>query len=279
MPSGDRQITQSSADQADEEAAARSPRSLPIREIVAAAARSARRDGGRILAVAITVSTVTAAAEIAVDHLIDPNDVTLSLAAGISAAAVSLLGTVFLSGFLSRLVGAAEHGAADPGKADHGAAADHGTATPDRAKRVTVGQVARHLPWGRLVRADLLMVLIVIIGTLLLVIPGLVAITLLAVTGPVIEIEHRKVLAALRRSARLVRHHFWSVVLLATVPVLVASEIESVAPEPSGVGEILAVLAVRGIVEGVLEAAIGLVLVELCYRLIDLDARPLDRTR
>ena len=229
---------------------------MPIREIVEAAARSARRDGWRILAVAVTVSVVTALAEIAVDHLINPNDLTLSLLAGISAAAVSILGTVFLSGFLARLVRAANHGAANHG-----------------AKRVTIGQVARDLPWFRLIRADLLVVLIIILGTLALVIPGLVAFTLLAVTGPAIEIENRKVLAALRRSAHLVRHHFWPVVLLATVPVMVASEVESIAPEPSGAGEILEVLAVRGILEGALEAAIGLVLVELCYRLIALDSR------
>jgi hypothetical protein len=261
MPSGDRQVTQSSADQAGREAAGRSRGAVPAGEIVAAAARSARRDGWRILAVAVTVSTATAVAELAVHHLIDPNDLPLALLAGISAAAVSVLGTVFLSGFLSRLVGAAGPGAARPG-----------AGAPERAKRVTIGHVARHLPWGRLVRADLLVVLLVIIGTIALVIPGLVAVTLLAVTGPVIEIEDRKVLAALRRSARLVRHHFWSVVLLATVPVLVASEIESAAPEPAGLGEVLEVLAIRGLVEGLLEAAIGLILVELCYRLIDLDA-------
>jgi len=244
---------------------------VPIREIVEAAARSALRDGWRILAVAVTVSVVTALAEIAVDHLINPNDLTLSLLAGISAAAVSILGTVFLSGFLARLVRAANHGAANHGAANHGAAnheaANHG------AERVTIGQVARDLPWFRLIRADLLVVLIIILGTLALVIPGLVAFTLLAVTGPAIEIENRKVLAALRRSAHLVRHHFWPVVLLATVPVMVASEVESIAPEPSGAGEILEVLAVRGILEGALEAAIGLVLVELCYRLIALDSR------
>ncbi|HUZ22379.1 MAG TPA: hypothetical protein VMV07_01290 [Streptosporangiaceae bacterium] len=239
---------------------------MPIREIVEAAARSALRDGWRILAVAVTVSVVTALAEIAVDHLINPNDLTLSLLAGISAAAVSILGTVFLSGFLARLVRAANHGAANHGAANH-EAANHG------AERVTIGQVARDLPWFRLIRADLLVVLIIILGTLALVIPGLVAFTLLAVTGPAIEIENRKVLAALRRSAHLVRHHFWPVVLLATVPVMVASEVESIAPEPSGAGEILEVLAVRGILEGALEAAIGLVLVELCYRLIALDSR------
>jgi hypothetical protein len=201
--------------------------------------------------------------EVAVSHLIDPSELALSILVSISAGAVSILGTVFLSGFLTRLAGAAEH--ATPGAL---------AGAPARPPQVTLGQVARHLPWGRLILADLLVVVLVIIGILALVIPGLVILTLLAVTGPVIEIEDRKVLAALRRSARLARHHFWSVALLATVPMVLASEIESIAPEPTGVGEILEVLAVRGIGEGVLEAAIGLILVQLCYRLIALDRQP-----
>jgi len=246
-----------------------------------AAARSGRRDGWRILAVAITVSTVTAVGEVAVRHLIDPSELALSILVGISAGAVSILGTVFLSGFLTRLAGAAEHATPAPGPgpgagatAGTTAGATAGAGAPARPPQVTLGQVARHLPWGRLILADLLVVVLVIIGILALVIPGLVILTLLAVTGPVIEIEDRKVLPALRRSARLARHHFWSVALLATVPMILASEIESIAPEPTGVGEILEVLAVRGIGEGVLEAAIGLILVQLCYRLIALDRQP-----
>ena len=98
------------------------------------------------------------------------------------------------------------------------------------------------------------------------------AFTLLAVIGPVIEIEDRKVYAALRRSVRLTRQRFWTVALLATLPVILASVIESVIPHPDDVAEILEVLAVRGIGEGLIEAAIGLILVELCYRLIALTA-------
>jgi hypothetical protein len=244
-----------------------------VREVLVAAARSGRRDGWRILAVAITVSTVTAVGEVAVRHLIDPSELALSILVGISAGAVSILGTVFLSGFLTRLAGAAEHATPAPGPGP-GAGATAGAGAPARPPQVTLGQVARHLPWGRLILADLLVVVLVIIGILALVIPGLVILTLLAVTGPVIEIEDRKVLPALRRSARLARHHFWSAALLATVPMILASEIESIAPEPTGVGEILEVLAVRGIGEGVLEAAIGLILVQLCYRLIALDRQP-----
>ena len=111
-------------------------------------------------------------------------------------------------------------------------------------------------------------------GIVALIIPGLVAFTLLAVIGPVIEIEGRKVYAALRRSVHLTRRRFWTVALLATLPVILASVIESFIPHPDDVAEILEALAVRGIGEGLIEAAIGLILVELCYRLIALDQTP-----
>lgn len=202
-----------------------------------------------IVVVAVVVSTVAALAEILADALIDRADVAVSAAGDLSATAVSILGTVLLSGFLCRMVGETEHG----------------------QEPATVLQVVRLLPWWRLIRADILVVVITIIGVLLLIIPGGVAFTLLAIIGPVIEIEDRKVYAALRRSVRLTRQRFWTVALLATLPVFVASVIESVIPHPDDVPEILEVLAIRGIGEGLIEAAIGLILVELCYRLIALD--------
>ncbi len=236
--------------QGDEAERPRPP--LPVREVVAAAARAGRRRLRLILAVAVVVATATALAEVLVDDLIDRANVPLSIFGDLSATAVSILGTVMLSGFLCRMVGEAEHG----------------------QEPASFPQVVRHLPWGRLVRADLLVVVIVVIGVLALVIPGLVAFTLLAVVGPVIEIEGRKVLAALRRSAHLARQRFWTVALLATLPVILASGVESVIPHPDSMAEILEVLAIRGIGEGLIEAAIGLILVELCYRLIALDRGP-----
>jgi hypothetical protein len=219
---------------------------LPIGPIVAAAARAGWRHRWRVLGVAVAVSTLTSLVEIVGTNLTDHASVALAAFTALFASGVSVLGTVFLSGFLCRLVGEAEHG----------------------SKHATVRQVARALPWRRLVLADLLVVLIVVIGLVALVIPGLAAMTLLAVVGPLIELEHRRVIASLRRSAQLVRQHFWTVALLATVPVLAASSIESVIPDPDTAGQIVAALAVRGVAGGLVEAAIGLTLVELCYRLI-----------
>jgi hypothetical protein len=228
------------------------PPELPVREILAAAARTGWRHRQRTLAVAVAVSAVTAVLEFVANHLTDQANVPLLLFTGLTASGVSLLGTVFLSGFLGRLVGEAEHG-------------------KDRA---SVWQVARTLHWGRLVGADLLVVLAVVIGFVALVIPGLAAMTLLAVVGPVIEIEDRRVAGALRRSAHLVRRHFWTVALLATLPVIAASGIDSVVPDPDHAGQVATALVIHVVAGALVEAAIGLVLVQLCYRLIALDRPP-----
>ena len=217
--------------------------------MIAAAARAGRRHGWRILAVALVVCIVTALVDIAVDHLVDRANVPVSLIADLSASGVSILGAVFLSGFLASLVGETEDG-------NEGA---------------SVREVLRSLQWGRLVGADLMVALLVVIGLIALVIPGLVAITLFAVAGPVIDVENRPVIAAVRRSAHLVRQHFWTVALLVTLPVAVASELEAIAPDVASVQAILENLAIRGLGEALVTAAIALTSVKLCYRLIALD--------
>ncbi len=222
---------------------------LPVREILTGAARAARRSLWRIAGVAVVVSLATALAEIAVTNLIDHSNLPLTALGELTSSAVSVLGAVLLSGFLSRVVGESEHG----------------------EEELTLGQVVRTLPWRRLVIADLLVAVLVAMGLIALVIPGLVIMTFLAVVGPVVEIERPHVGAAMRRSVHLVRPYFWWVALLGTVPVAVYSELEFLAREPHTAGQILLDLAIRGVVLGLLEAAIGVVLVELCYQLIAMD--------
>jgi hypothetical protein len=215
--------------------------------IIAAAARAGRRYWRQILAIAIPVSLAGSGLEILIDHYVDPSDALLSFSATLGSTGISLLGTVLLSGFVCRLVGAADHG----------------------LRPLTFLQVARSLQWWQLIAADVLVVLAVVAGFVLLVVPGLAALTLLAVVGPVIEIEHRRVLAAVRRSVQLTRSHIWPVLLLATVPLAAVAELEAIAPEPDRAGEIAEFLIVRGLVEGIAEACLALLLSELCFQLID----------
>jgi predicted secreted protein len=230
----------------------RSRQPLPVREILDAAARAGRSDPWRIIAVAVAVSLLTVLLDFVATDLLDNTNIPLLIASTASSWLLSVLGTVFLSGLLCRIVGQAEHG----------------------RDRASLWQVARHLPWSRLVRGDMLMFVLVVLGVIALVIPGVVMFTLFALAGPVIEIENRPVWAALRRSARLVRPHFWWVALFAAVPLAVPIRVQ-VGPDSGSraptVGHVVEAVVLHGFVEALIEAAVGLVLVELCFRLVDLD--------
>ena len=219
---------------------------LPAGEIYQAVGRTAARYPWRILAVSVAVAAVSTLVEFGVAHLIDKGNWAEALFGSACLTGSSMLGSVFLSGVLGRLVGVAEHGQRDP----------------------RISTALRALPWGPLILADLLMTLAFVVGVVLLIIPGLIVLVLFIVAGPVIEIEHRSAVAGLRRSAQLTRHRFWNVALIAGLPLLVANGLESALPEPHEAEDIVTALIARSIGEGVLEALIGLLLVEVCYRLI-----------
>jgi hypothetical protein len=220
---------------------------LPVRKVLAAAARAARSDPWRILAIAVTVSLVTELIELVATDVLDDTNVPLAVATEVISWVLSVLGAVFLSGFLCRIVGQTEHG----------------------EQRRSLWRVARSLPWSRLVRADVLVFVLVLLGVIALVIPGLIMFCLFALVGPVIEIENRPVRAALRRSAHLVRPYFWWVALLSAVPLALPVELGS--GSERGAAHIVEAIAVHGFVEAVIEAAVSLVLIELCLCLIRLE--------
>jgi hypothetical protein len=72
-------------------------------------------------------------------------------------------------------------------------------------------EIARRLNYGRLIAVDLLFVAIVALGLLLAAVPGILAFVWLGLAGPVVELEDRTAVGALRRSASLVRGNFWLV--------------------------------------------------------------------
>lgn len=89
-----------------------------------------------------------------------------------------------------------------------------------------LSQRLRRLPIWRLVAATMLVSLLVVLGISLLVIPGLVVLTLLGITGPLMVSEHLGVVAALRRSARLVRPHLRVAFAAIALPFLLEQLIE-----------------------------------------------------
>ena len=228
---------------------------MRVGAVMRTAARTFLSNTWQILAVAAVVALTIVVAEVISDNVVDPRNDALSIGGTLSVEAISLFGTILLAGFLCRLVGEQTR----QGGAAHGG-------------NVTIAVVLRSLPWISLVAADILFAVLMVAGLLLLVVPGLIAVTLFGLVAPAIEIEGRSALSGLRRSARLVRRHFWTVALLVTLPQIGLALAESLLPTPHGALHIAEVIVVRVVVLAPLEAAITLILVALCYRLIDLDA-------
>ncbi|MBN8866317.1 MAG: hypothetical protein J0H98_02065 [Solirubrobacterales bacterium] len=113
--------------------------------------------------------------------------IALSLGAGLIAAS-NVLGEVFLAGAIGLSLIHAKDG-----------------------RPPSLRFLAGHLSYGRLIAVDLSYALVTLIGAALFILPGLAAFTLLALAGPIVEIEGRGVRAAFARSFRLVRIDFWLV--------------------------------------------------------------------
>lgn len=84
-------------------------------------------------------------------------------------------------------------------------------------------EIAGRIKYGRLIVVDVAFVAIVAGGLLLGLVPGVLAFVFLGLAGPVVEIEERSALGALRRSFELVRGSFW-LVLWVMLPIEVAGD-------------------------------------------------------
>jgi hypothetical protein len=85
---------------------------------------------------------------------------------------------------------------------------------PAHEKAPSIAEVARRLDYRRLILVDIAYVALVIVGLVAFFIPGILVFVWFGLAGPVVELEGRPVVAALRRSASLVRHNFWLVFLV-----------------------------------------------------------------
>jgi hypothetical protein len=84
-------------------------------------------------------------------------------------------------------------------------------------------QVAGMIRYWRLIAVDLVFGVLVALGTVAFLVPGILFFVYFGLAAPVVEIEHRGVGAALVRSYRLVRGHFW-LVLAVLVPIEIVSD-------------------------------------------------------
>jgi hypothetical protein len=90
-------------------------------------------------------------------------------------------------------------------------------------ERPSIARLARELPWGRLIAADVLVAIVIVIGFVLLLVPGVLFLAWFAFVAPVIEIEDRGVRDGFRRSRELVRGRFW-LALVTVVALALVSE-------------------------------------------------------
>jgi hypothetical protein len=127
---------------------------------------------------------------------------------------------------------------------------------------------------GPLILASLLAAAGVVLGLVLLVVPGLILLTIWAVVAPVVVIERPGVLASFSRSQALVRGHGWQVfatLLLLVLLVLVAALVGGAVA--TGVGEVAGsfVLVVFG---ALASTVLALGAATLYFRLLGAEGRP-----
>lgn len=93
---------------------------------------------------------------------------------------------------------------------------------PHDGEQPSLREVAGSVRYGTLIAVDLVFGVLVALGSIAFFVPGLLLFVYLGLAAPIVEIEHRGVRAALSRSVRLVRGHFW-LVLAVLVPIEIAS--------------------------------------------------------
>lgn len=90
-----------------------------------------------------------------------------------------------------------------------------------RGRPPSLWETAKRLKYARLIAVDLIYGLLVTIGVIFLVAPGVIVFTFFGLAGPVVEIENRGVRAAFSRSLSLVRGRFWTVLgVLAPIEII-----------------------------------------------------------
>ncbi len=132
-------------------------------------------------------------------------------------------------------------------------------------------QLLRRIPYGPLIIADILALFLKIFGFVLLIIPGFIAITLLSVVGPVVMIEGTGPVAALRRSAQLVRPFFWLTFAAVTIPIIFENMLGDWLARAEWSHGFLRHLAVGVVIDAPVAIFVSLVEVTLAYHLLARD--------
>jgi hypothetical protein len=228
------------------EAGAKDLPAVGVRPVLVAAFGTYRRRFGLIAGAALVVFGISAGLDVLVDAVDDRVSEYPGLVATLLViAGLATFGTTFFAGLLDRIVGEEERG----------------------HPRRPLGQLLRTLPYWRLLAADVLLSLGAVVGTLLLIVPGLILYTYFALVGPAVVMEDRGVFDAFRRSTRLVRGKFWLTFLLVTLPILVEEDaVHGIVALVGDAGPLL-VFGVNALAGAAVGSVVALVEVTLAGRL------------
>lgn len=94
---------------------------------------------------------------------------------------------------------------------------------PQQGRPPSLRQIAGMVNYGPLIAIDLIYGALVAIGLVAFVVPGVLAFVWLGLAAPVVEIEHRGIRAAIRRSVQLVRGKFF-IVAFVLIPIEIAGD-------------------------------------------------------
>jgi hypothetical protein len=224
---------------------------IRARDVVAAAFAAFRREPVRVMVSAMLVFGVLGVAEARVD-VADSGGAWLPVALVLLGGLLAAAGSVAYPALLDRLIGDERHAHQDK----------------------SVWRVIRTLPYARILGADLLVTAAIVAGFVALVVPGLILMNLFALVGPLLTTEDLGVRAAMRRSARLVRRHFWLTFFLATLPVMVEESIEGWVGRLAQGAAIPESIAIHALFGMCVAAGVGLVEVQLAERLAERYPEP-----
>ncbi len=94
---------------------------------------------------------------------------------------------------------------------------------PKEGRAPSLREIAGMINYGPLIAIDVIYVVLVALGTVALVFPGILVYVWLGLAAPVVEIEHRGIRAAFRRSVHLVRGKFFLVAFV-LIPIEIAGD-------------------------------------------------------
>jgi hypothetical protein len=138
----------------------------------------------------------------------------------------------------------------------------------------TLRELAKQLPWGRLIIADLLIAGAILVGLILFIVPGVLIGALTAITLPLLNMERQPVWPTFRRSIRLTQHSLWRVVVLWVLTTVVLQGAQELVGEvaehftKSTTGEFVAHLGAQV----VFLPMVALPMVMLAFELVAIDA-------